>query len=127
MSRAIAIGVVVGVMCLGFWGAAAAAPGQAACQEDSAKFCKDVPPGGGRLIRCLKTHEGELSAACRESMAAARARARGAHEACTDDVQKFCGGVHPGDSRVMACLKQNENELSPECREKLGAAGKRAP
>jgi hypothetical protein len=127
MLRVISIGRVVGALCLGLWGAMAAAAGQAACQEDSAKFCKDVAPGGGRLIRCLKTHESELSAACRESMAAARARVQGAHETCADDVQKFCGGVHPGGGRVIACLKQNENELSPECREKLGAAGKRAP
>jgi len=126
MSRAISIGLVVGVMCLGFWGAAAAAPGQNACKEDSAKFCKDVEPGGGRLAQCLKTHESELTPACRETMTAAKAKIQGAHEACADDVQKFCTEVKPGGGRVMKCLKQNEKGLSPECREKLGAAGKRA-
>jgi hypothetical protein len=43
-----------------------------------------------------------------------------------DDVQKFCMEVKPGGGRVMKCLKQNKKGLSPECREKLGAAGKRA-
>jgi hypothetical protein len=126
MPRVISIVLAVGVVCFGFWGAAAAAPGHGACKEDSAKFCKDVKPGGGRLSQCLKTHESELAPACRESMAAARAKVRDAHEACADDVQKFCEQVKPGGGRVIQCLKQNEKGLSPECRAKMGAAGKRA-
>lgn len=126
MSKVIPIGLVVGVICLGIWGVAAAASGHSACREDSAKFCKDVKPGGGRLAQCLKAHESELAPACRESMAAAKAKVQGAHEACADDVQKFCTDVMPGGGRVIQCLKQNEKALSPECRERLGAAGKSA-
>ncbi len=40
-----------------------------ACRDDALKFCKDVQPGGGRVIRCLKEHENDLSAACRSVMA----------------------------------------------------------
>jgi len=39
-----------------------------ACQADANKLCKDVEPGKGRIMRCLKYHEGELSAACKEQM-----------------------------------------------------------
>ena len=39
-----------------------------ACQGDAEKLCKDVEPGKGRILRCLKYHEGDLSAACKEQM-----------------------------------------------------------
>lgn len=49
---------------------ALAAPSAAApkgpCAEDTAKFCKDIKPGEGRVKACLKEHEKELSQACKE-------------------------------------------------------------
>jgi hypothetical protein len=42
--------------------------GGGACAEDIAKFCQDVQPGGGRLVRCLKEHADEISAECRERL-----------------------------------------------------------
>ncbi|MBI4515460.1 MAG: hypothetical protein HY699_06565 [Deltaproteobacteria bacterium] len=38
-----------------------------ACQSDIDKLCKDVKLGGGRVLKCLKEHESELSAACKET------------------------------------------------------------
>jgi hypothetical protein len=35
-----------------------------ACKPDAEKFCKDVKPGKGLIIRCLKQHQTELSADC---------------------------------------------------------------
>ncbi len=45
-----------------------------ACKEDVAKVCKDTKPGGGRILRCLKQHEGDLSPACKEQMTQTRGR-----------------------------------------------------
>jgi hypothetical protein len=36
------------------------------CMPDIKAFCKDVKPGEGRIVRCLKQHENELSEACRK-------------------------------------------------------------
>ncbi|WP_413287762.1 cysteine rich repeat-containing protein [Bdellovibrio sp. HCB337] len=40
-----------------------------ACHEDFEKFCHDVKPGGGRIIKCMKEHEAELSATCKTEIA----------------------------------------------------------
>ncbi len=39
-----------------------------ACQEEIKTFCKDVAPGGGRIIECLKENTPHLSESCKESM-----------------------------------------------------------
>ncbi|HTP65184.1 MAG TPA: cysteine rich repeat-containing protein [Geobacteraceae bacterium] len=38
------------------------------CKEDVQKFCSDVTPGEGRVIKCLKEHEQELSQSCQEAL-----------------------------------------------------------
>ena len=34
---------------------------QEACEDDVMKLCAGIRPGGGRIFRCLKQHESELS------------------------------------------------------------------
>jgi hypothetical protein len=43
-----------------------------ACQGDVQQFCQGVKPGRGALAKCLKAHESELSAACKDELAQAR-------------------------------------------------------
>ncbi len=40
---------------------------QEACKGDVEKFCKDVQPGGGRIMQCLKQHSSELSPICKNT------------------------------------------------------------
>ena len=35
-----------------------------ACKPDAEKFCKDVKPGHGHIVRCLKQHQAEISPNC---------------------------------------------------------------
>lgn len=120
-----AAGVVVGGMLL-FGGAVSAAPAagqrQGPCSDDAAKFCKDVQPGGGRMARCLKQHEQELSPACKQHVAEVRKRGQEFRGACEDDVLRLCGDVRRGGGRFYNCLKQREQELTPDCRTQMQQA-----
>jgi hypothetical protein len=34
------------------------------CKADAERLCPGVPPGGGRIARCLKAHKMEMSIGC---------------------------------------------------------------
>lgn len=95
------------------------------CKEDIATFCKDVRPGGGRIVRCLKEHEQELSAACRTHQEDLKKKTKEASQACHDDISQFCKDVRPGGGRIINCLKEHEAELSVECKEKVNQRKRR--
>jgi Golgi apparatus protein 1 len=100
---------------------------QHACRADVQKFCKGVRPGGGRIVICLKQHESELSSGCRERIAEAKEEGKELAAACKPDAEKLCKGVQPGQGRVASCLKQHQDQLSGECREKIAEAQSRHP
>lgn len=100
---------------------AAAGAAQGPCTDDAAKFCGDVQSGGGRLfMKCMREHENELSPACKERIAEMKKGLQEFREACQDDTLKFCKDMKPGGGRVVKCLKEHENELSSECKARLG-------
>lgn len=37
-------------------------------------------------------------------------------ESCKDDIKKYCSDVTPGQGRVAACIKSQENHLSTTCK-----------
>lgn len=111
--------VVLCMMSLPLSGIVVFAADERPCADDVAKFCKDVKPGGGRLAKCLKEHENELSSACKSRREELKMKVREAAKACHDDIEQFCGNVKPGGGRILRCLKEHESKLSTECREKV--------
>ncbi len=89
------------------------------CAEDLASFCKDVKPGGGRIISCLMKHEGKLSPVCKNKLQELREKIDEVKQACTADIEKFCRGIEPGEGRIARCFEEHAPELSPACAEKL--------
>ncbi len=87
-----------------------------ACKADVEKFCKDIKPGKGRILSCLKSHEADLSQACRDHVAQVRENAKEFMTACKPDVKKFCRNIPRGKGRVLACLKSHKDELSESCK-----------
>src|SRR5262245_61840643 len=43
-----------------------------ACKGDADKYCKSIPPGGGRVLSCLKGRESDLTADCKAQFHRAR-------------------------------------------------------
>jgi len=39
-----------------------------ACGDDTKQYCQDVKPGHGRILKCLKQNEAQLSEGCRTAM-----------------------------------------------------------
>jgi hypothetical protein len=89
------------------------------CAEDLANFCKDVRPGGGRIISCLKEHESELTPVCKDKLEEVRKRLEKAKRICSNDIEKFCKGVKEGEGRIARCLGTHVTELSPACAEQV--------
>lgn len=94
-----------------------------ACQEDKAKYCSQVTPGDPRkMLACAYAHQDKLSGQCSyalyrassamEQMAAALNYLA---ESCAGDIEILCSGVRAGEGRIMACLEQNADQISPSC------------
>ncbi len=86
------------------------------CQNDVKRLCGQVEPGDGRIAKCIKEHENEVSAECRQRIDAVKQKISEAKDACKDDVEKFCKGVQPGQGNIVRCLKEHEASLSEKCR-----------
>ncbi len=88
---------------------------RAACDPDLRQFCVGVQPGGGRLVQCLSSHTGELSAACGNMISAAGRGGAKLRAACDQDLQRFCVDVQPGRGPLVQCLSSHTPELSAAC------------
>jgi hypothetical protein len=86
------------------------------CKADVEKFCKGIKPGQGRIWSCMKSHEADLSQACRDHMAKKRENMKEFMSSCKADVKKLCKDVPRGQGRVIGCLKGKMNELSESCK-----------
>jgi hypothetical protein len=118
--------LVAGFLCLSsMTGTHAWAARENLCSKDIAKFCKDVQKGGGRIADCLKQHENDLSAACKERIAKREEKRKKSSEisqGCKADVAKLCKDVKPGGGRIRKCLKEHQAQLSAQCKKDLGQA-----
>ena len=86
------------------------------CKADVEKFCKDVKPGRGAVMKCLKEHDAELSEACKNRGEKMKERLEKVHTSCKADVENFCKDVKPCGGAIMKCLKEHDAELSEPCK-----------
>lgn len=108
------------LLCLIAGGGAYAAEGERPCAEEIAKYCKDVKPGGGRILACLHGHQKDLSITCSKKLEESKQKIMEAQQACTADMEKFCKDVQPGQGRILSCLIEHAQELSPACGQIIG-------
>jgi hypothetical protein len=89
------------------------------CADDTAKLCNGIKPGGGAVAKCLKEQSSELSPACKESITKAKRKAGAFNKACREDARKFCQDEKRGGGRILKCLAQHQDELTPACKEMI--------
>src|SRR5512142_2402697 len=68
-----------------------------ACKADVEKLCAGIPPGGGRILCCLKAKE--------------------VGAACEGDIQEFCADAPKGGGATLRCLAWNGPKLSMGCQQ----------
>ncbi len=100
----------------------------AECGGDVQRFCRQVPMGGGRVLRCLQDHKDQLSAPCKRALGgdttsapppakpAPSAGASDASSACRGDVVKYCRSSVGDKPAIAACLKAHAAQLSDGCK-----------
>jgi hypothetical protein len=89
------------------------------CKKDVTRFCKDIQPGEGRILRCLALHEKNLTPTCKKNLAQAKKAVEEVQNACADDYAIFCSSVLPGQGKIPACLEKNEKILTRKCKAHL--------
>jgi hypothetical protein len=102
------------------------------CKVELDTYCRDVTPGGGRILACLQAYSDKLSDTCKASVqdAIRQIKALGAAvsfvgDECAADLQAFCKDVPAGEGRLMNCLDANDDRLSNRCRAALKDVGLR--
>jgi hypothetical protein len=104
--------------------AAAPAPSEAQiagpCSETVAKVCKDVIPGGGRIMKCLNDHRDDQSIACKDWVEDQQKSMQELMAVCPEDIARWCGAVPPNKASIYYCLLDNSVSLRLDCRSKLG-------
>jgi hypothetical protein len=95
------------------------------CADEIEKFCKEVKPGGGRIMECLKAHEAELCTSCKGKLIELQGFIKDCEHACSGDIAQFCKEIQPGGGRIVKCLREHDKQLSPTCSAKLEMIGKR--
>lgn len=69
-SRRIALGII-SLSLMGFIHSAAAFDDAVLtyCKDDIERLCAGVPPGGGRILKCLKANKMQMSVGCAQGLA----------------------------------------------------------
>jgi Golgi apparatus protein 1 len=91
---------------------------QGPCADDVAKLCKDVQPGEGRVLQCLKSNQSAVSAKCASFLK----QVKQAKAACESDIERFCSDTPVGKGGIAKCLKKHSAELSPDCKAAVSKA-----
>jgi hypothetical protein len=106
------------VAILSFGSSMVLAKGDGPCAKDREALCGGIEPGEGRMMKCMKDNEEKLSSECKAHRSERKEAMKGIHEACHEDMEKFCSSEKKGRDR-MKCMKKHKDEFSTSCKEEM--------
>jgi hypothetical protein len=89
------------------------------CADTVNKYCKDVTPGGGRIIQCLNDHRDDQSLKCRDWIEAQTRSMNELNTVCAKEIVTFCNFDYVDNVRIYRCLVTNYAGLSFDCKDKV--------
>jgi len=89
------------------------------CAETITKYCGDVTPGAGRLLKCLSDHREDQSIACKDWLEAQQKSLKELNQICSEEIMKLCPVDPPNDVLILRCLSDNYVALKLDCRNKI--------
>ncbi|KAG2452551.1 hypothetical protein HYH02_002788 [Chlamydomonas schloesseri] len=104
-------------------------PMKTACVKEIDRFCKNVPHGGGKVIRCLQDNKNakDFGKACADEVKEYELEMSKdyrfnfrLHKACQKDVDKLCPGLcqandgSPCGGKVLRCLTDKIDDIDDE-------------
>ncbi len=97
----------------------AQAPFSGPCSETLKKYCQDVVPGDGRVMKCLDDHREDQSLACKDWVAEQQKSLKELNSACREEIMVLCRYDPSNGIRIFQCLIDNYAGLKLDCRNKL--------
>ncbi|MEK2687626.1 cysteine rich repeat-containing protein [Bdellovibrio sp. GT3] len=88
------------------------------CMKDREALCPGVAPGKD-MHKCMRKNKSKVSKECKAKMEDMKKSFKNIHEACHEDVEKFCSDVKPGKGAVIQCMKGHEDQVSQACKDQL--------
>jgi hypothetical protein len=89
------------------------------CNETIAKYCMDVIPGGGRIMKCLNDHRDDQSSACKDWLEEQNKSLKELNAVCTEEIAVLCNANSANSASIFICLDGNYVALKSACRDKL--------
>jgi hypothetical protein len=100
------------------------------CKKELETYCKDVTQGDGRILACLYAYSDKLSAQCEYALYDVAAQLERAVaqltylvNECREDFKTYCAHIKPGEGRLLACIKKQEDKISSRCKQALKKVG----
>jgi len=100
------------------------------CQQELTTYCKDVPPGEGRILACLYAFQDKLTPRCEYALYDSISQLDRMLTnlsfvigECRDELKSNCAEIKPGEGRLLDCLTKNEAKLSNRCNSALKESG----
>ncbi|MEO1702571.1 MAG: cysteine rich repeat-containing protein [Pseudomonadota bacterium] len=96
------------------------------CGGDIVQYCSSVTPGDGRIGACLYAHTDRLSEPCFTATGPMATMLEvyfdnlsKMQEFCSVDIENHCSDSHLGHGKVVMCLVDRADEISPACNEQI--------